>query len=98
MGLFVGCAGAAGGDASATRLTEICQTTTNMSATVCECVGKKANDELSANARAFLVASMDKKEDEMASLRSKLTLEEMTKAGMFFVTAPAACANPGATK
>jgi hypothetical protein len=96
--VMIGCAGAADGDASGTRLAEICQSTTNMSAAVCDCVGKRANDELSPNARAFLVASMDKKEEEAASLRAKLPLEEMTKAGMFFVTAPAACAREGVSK
>lgn len=66
-----------------------------MSAAVCDCVGKKAKDELSADALAFLVASMDKKEDVAAELRSKLTLAEMTSAGTFFVKAPAACASSG---
>jgi len=90
----VGCGGGSEGSADSERLTEICRTTTNMPAGVCDCVGEKASKDLSPDALAFLVASMDKKTEVAESLRGKLTLEEMTKAGMFFATAPASCAAP----
>jgi hypothetical protein len=90
----IACAGAAdAGDAASRRLVELCQTTTNMPAAVCDCVGQKAATDLSPEARAFLVASMDKREEEAATLRGKLSLEETMKAGMFFATAPASCAS-----
>ena len=94
----VACRGATTGGTSSARLTEICKTTTNMSAQVCDCVGKKADADLSPDALAFLVASMDKQEAKAAELRSKLTLQEVTKAGMFFVSAPASCATSAAEK
>jgi hypothetical protein len=81
---------------STARLQTLCETTTNMSASICSCVAKKAGDELSEDARAFLVASMDKQDDRAAELRGKLTLEELTRAGMFFANAPASCARAAA--
>jgi hypothetical protein len=77
-------------------LEELCQSTTNMTAPTCDCVAKKAAEDLSADARAFLVASMEKNDRRAAELRGKLSLEEMTRAGMLFATAPAACARAAA--
>lgn len=85
------CAGKASARADSARLTEICRTTTNMGAEVCDCVGKKASEELTPDALSFLVASMDNQEERAEELRGKLGLAELTKAGMFFVTAPASC-------
>lgn len=93
VAVVTACRGAGSAAASTSRLTEICKTTTNMAAQVCDCVGEKAGKELSADALAFLVATMDKQESTAEELRSKLSLEEITKAGMFFVTAPASCAS-----
>ncbi|MBK8250099.1 MAG: hypothetical protein IPK85_22305 [Gemmatimonadetes bacterium] len=86
------CGGAAPQAANADRLAEICRTTTNMGDGVCACVGDRARSELSEQALAFLVASMDKQEEAAEALKKELTLQEITTAGMFFATAPAACA------
>jgi hypothetical protein len=92
----IACAGGASSSADAERLAEICRTTTNMGNAICECVGERARTELTSRSLAFLVASMDKREEAAEMLKKELTLQEVTSAGMFFATAPAACA--GASK
>jgi hypothetical protein len=84
--------GGNGGSADVTTLTDACTSTTNLPPRVCECVANKAKDELSDDAFAFLVASMNEDEDAAAELRSKLEISEAMTAGMFMVNAPAACA------
>jgi len=66
-----------------------------MSAEVCDCVVRKAGEDLTLRALAFLVASTDNQEAKAEESRGKLSLRELTKAGMFFTTAPAACAAGG---
>lgn len=90
--IFVGaaCTGSASGNPE--RLAEICRATTNMGDAICTCVGDRARTQLSSKGLAFLVASMNKQEEAAERLKQELTMQELTTAGMFFVTAPAACA------
>ena len=84
----------AGADAG--RFTELCGSTTNMSPEVCRCLGEKAEADLSADAREFLVATLEKKEDRVNELRGKLSMEETMQAGMFMVNGPRACGGAAA--
>lgn len=73
-------------------LVKACLETTNMGETLCKCTSDKANQELSEDGYAFLVASLTQNESETERLRSKLTLEELMKAGLFMTKGPADCA------
>jgi len=81
-----------GGSGSAKDLIEACLESTNMERPLCECVAKKASEELSPDGVAFLVASLKGDEDAATELRKKLDMSEMVAAGMFMTKAPGQCA------
>ena len=69
-----------------------CLSSTNLEEPICECLAKKADERLTPNGFAFLVASMNKDDAETAKLRSQLDMNEKLEAGMFMVNTPAECA------
>jgi len=91
--LVAGCSQAGGQE---NRVAELCNTTTNMGAELCRCVGDKAESDLSPGALEFLVASLEQQEQRTEKLRGKLSVEELMSAGMFMTSAPAACAKAAA--
>jgi hypothetical protein len=72
--------------------TRACTASTNLAEALCRCTAEKAKDELSADGFAFLVATLEGDENEVAALRPKLAVTEATAAGMFMVSGPARCA------
>lgn len=72
-------------------LVEPCLATTNWSEALCACVSKKAHEELSENAYDFLVATLDKNEDELERLRKVLTIQETIQAGLYMTKGPEHC-------
>lgn len=58
---------------------------------VCECTGRKAQEQLAPDAFAFLVATLQKDEAQTAALRQKLSIPELAGAVMFMVSGPAQC-------
>lgn len=91
VALVAGCNKAGGGGGKASRVAELCGSTTNLPAEQCRCIGEKAAADLSPLALDFLVASLEKQEQRVTELRGQLSLEEAMKAGMFMVNAPRAC-------
>lgn len=80
------------GSGETRRLADICKESSNLQAEICDCVADRADTELSPAARELLLAMLEKDEDLSASLRSKLSIEDVTKVATFFARAPAACA------
>ncbi len=74
------------------RLRELCEKTTTMGPDLCRCVAEQATIELSPDARALLVALLEKRADQAEQLRNRISLEDATKAGTFLIRAPATCA------
>ena len=90
--LVAGCNKAGGDNAgNANRVAELCGTTTNMSASVCRCIGEKAKTELQGETHDLLVAILEKQDERAAELRVKLPVQEVMKAGMFMVNTPKTC-------
>lgn len=80
------------GGASIADFTAACVASTNLSDAICACVAKKAQDELSDDGFAFLVATLKGDDNRTAALRAKLAIPEAIAAGMFMVSGPAHCA------
>ena len=68
-----------------------CVSSYNLGEPICECLAKKADERLTPNGFAFLVAVMNKDEAKTAKLRSQLEMSEATDAGMFMVNTPEEC-------
>jgi hypothetical protein len=68
-----------------------CITAYNWPKPLCECVPEKADERLTPNGFAFLIAVMNEDEANIAELRDRLDMNERTDAGMFFVNAPQEC-------
>jgi hypothetical protein len=91
LAIVAGCKVGGGGGGTASRVAELCSGTTNLTAELCRCIGEKAQSDLSPQAGDLLIAILDKQEQRAAELRGKLPVDEVMKAGMFMVNAPAAC-------
>lgn len=72
-----------------------CLNATNNSPSMCSCLAEKADEDLTGDARDFLVASMNEDNDRVLAMRGQLSVEEMSVAGMFLVTASTECAQEG---
>ena len=83
--LPVACGGA-GGD-FADRFTTACLESTNWSQPMCECMADRAKDELSEDARAFLLASLEGDEAEITESRAGLSMDDAMEAGLFMAEA-----------
>ena len=88
--LLTGCSDAA--TSSDNEFIQACLSTSNMSEELCECIAAKVRAELSDDGFAFLVATLNENQKAADELRAKMPLDEMAHAGMFMVSAPAACA------
>ena len=70
---------------------QACLSSYNWEEPLCECVAEKADERLTPNGFAFLVATMNNDEAKVAELASQLDMNEKLEAGMFFVNAPQEC-------
>ena len=68
-----------------------CLTAYNWPKPLCECAAEKADERLTPNGFAFLVAIMNKDEAKIAELRDQLDMNEKQEAGMFMVNASQEC-------
>ena len=84
--------GSGGGEA---RFVAACKSTTNMPDAMCDCLASKAKNDLTSDGFAMLLASLEEDRGAADRLRRSMPLEEVTQAGMFMATAPAACAAEG---
>jgi len=69
-----------------------CLSSSNMNQSLCECTAQKAKQELSPKGFDFLVATLRRDDQATAKLRTEMTVQEMTQAGMFMTRGPAQCA------
>jgi len=82
---------ATGGD-DVERFTLACMAHSNLSRSLCECSGRKAEDQLSDDGFALLIAILERDEPRAADLRGKLGVSEVMAAGTFMTRGPAECA------
>lgn len=68
-----------------------CLSFSNWDEPLCECAAKKADESLTPNGFAYLVALMNKDEAKAAKLQNQLDMNEKLDAGMFFVNPPQEC-------
>lgn len=80
-----------GAGPSKREFAKACTDVTNMPDQVCSCVSDKAAKELSPDTRSFLIAGMRQDRARTDELRARLSLADLTKAGMFMVNAAATC-------
>ena len=85
------CGACGGGGGTAAAFVTAC-TESGLGQAVCECAGRKAQEQLTPDGFAFLVATLQKDEEQTAVLRQKLSVPELAGAGMFMVSGPAQCA------
>ncbi|TFH25363.1 MAG: hypothetical protein E4H03_01010 [Myxococcales bacterium] len=96
------CAALAGGCTSETEqenatyadeeFVEACLSVGNLEREICECTAEKAKDELTPNARAFVIASLTNDREEIQRLRDELDMQDALTAGKFMAKAPGDCA------
>jgi hypothetical protein len=68
-----------------------CLTSYNWPKPLCECAAEKADERLTPNGFAFLVALMNKDEAKTAELANQLDMNEKLEAGMFMVNISQEC-------
>lgn len=85
------CLAACGGDGQIAEFVEACTDSTSMGTEICECMAELANEELSEDGFAFVLASMQGNADQAQAMVGGMQVEEATQAGLFMVTAPANC-------
>ncbi len=68
-----------------------CGSAYNLGGPICECLAKKADERLTPDGFAFLVATMNNDDEKAGKLRSKLEVNEAMQAGMFMVNTPNEC-------
>jgi len=93
LALAVPFAGCSSGAPSDDEFVEACLGAVNWDRATCECMARKADEELSTEARAFVVASLQDDDARTAELRADLSVTEAMQAGMF-MTGATACVAP----
>ena len=74
------------------RIIEECHAQLQLGDSGCTCIADKADAELSADQREFLLAQVTEDTAPTPAQTAKLTPAEMTQVGLFMQQAPAACA------
>jgi hypothetical protein len=83
-----------GGSAFTEDFTTACTTSSNMGRAICSCMAEKAQNELNADERAFVLAVLQEDDAAAERVRGKLGFEGGMRAGMF-MTKAGACAREG---
>jgi len=84
---------ACGGDGGIhDELVQQCDKQLNVGTEMCECIADKADEDLTPEGRKFVLASLQDDKAGADAIRPTLGFEELVKAGMFMVNAPAQCA------
>ncbi len=71
---------------------DACLNSSNWDRAMCECAGRKAQDELSDTARDFVLATLQENIPEIERLRPSLSIQEATQTATFMVHAGTECA------
>lgn len=82
---------ACGGAASSGAFVKACVTMEGMTEEICDCIATKADERLTADGRAFVMAVIEDDEVEATKQRDDLGVEEAMAAGMFMTQAPSEC-------
>jgi len=82
---------ACGGAASSGALARACVAIGDMTDEICDCIASQADERLTAEGRAFVLAVLEDDEVEATKLREGLPIEEAMTAGMFMAQAPLEC-------
>lgn len=72
-----------------------CVNSSNLSREMCTCIAASAEAELSDNSRDFLTASLNENAEEATAIRMRMSIAEVTEAGMFMMNATTDCAERG---
>ena len=80
------------GSSADTNVASACTAGTNMSESVCDCLGKKAKQKLSRKGQAFVVASLGKNHEKAQQITKSMKHDEVAEAGTFLVWASTECA------
>jgi len=72
-----------------------CLSASNMSESMCTCLAEKADADLSENSQQFLIATLNEDQDRVVELRTQMSFEEMSSAGMFMIGGSTECAREG---
>lgn len=81
-----------GGDADTQDSVGACLASSNLAPPICRCSARKASEELSFEAFAFLVATLQGDDRRTEELRGQLETAEAMEAGTVTVQVPADCA------
>lgn len=92
LGLLSSCGDGASVSQNKAKLVQLCGSELNVPDGVCDCISDTAEEELTPDGIAFVVAALEKDDAKTTELRGKMPFDEMTKSAMFMATAPANCA------
>lgn len=81
---------AVAGSAELVGIKDGCLMSTNWSESACQCLADKAGD-LEDIEQAFLAATLNQKSTEVIEIRLKMTVPQLTNAGMFLPNTAPAC-------
>jgi hypothetical protein len=70
---------------------QACLSAYNWEEPLCKCAAEKADERLTPNGFAFLVAVMNEDMAKAEKLRGQMDMNEKADAGMFFVNTPQEC-------
>jgi hypothetical protein len=76
----------------AAAFVEACLSSTNLERSTCECTAHQAKQTLSPQEFDFVVAMLRQEDSVTATLRTEMTVQEMTNAGTFMTRGPKQCA------
>lgn len=92
LGLVSSCGDGASVSQNKTKLVQLCSSELNVPEGVCDCISDTAEEELTPDGIAFVVAALEKDDAKTTELRGKMPFDEMTKSAMFMANAPTNCA------
>lgn len=92
-GLFALSACGGGADSGNIDVAQACKANTNMNAGICECIGKKAKQELTRKGQAFIVHSLAKEHEKAYALTRTMEHRDAAEAGVFLMSASTECAS-----
>jgi hypothetical protein len=70
---------------------QACLSAYNWEQPLCQCAAEKADERLTPNGFAFLIAVMNEDMARAEELRGQMDINEKADAGMFFVNTPQEC-------
>lgn len=91
---LAGCGDGSDGGSGSDLTAAMLASSPDMPEEIAECFGRLAEDELSPNGRALLIAGMSQDEEGARVLREKMNFTDIAAAGMFMASAGGRCGVP----